>query len=253
VLCRQREHKPTLSTASIDESDTFTDLNTAFNEFVASPVTTRARAQSFNSMFVNSDFASNLISGSNNNPMFSQPVIHNPRRNSHPGPSKKNTPISKRNGGSRVPSRRTTSSGMPSPSETDTPPTLKHLNKFAGSASLEYDIDGFVEEMRREKHNNMLLGDDGFSVSDDSDIEEKTQAKKPNSGGRRPTGAGRTPANWIPPIAGLVELPATRLRNRQQKEKERLTNSSNVEANSSKGIPESAIPEIVRLIPDMQR
>ena len=32
-----------------------------------------------------------------------------------------------------------------------TTPTLKHLNKFVGSSSLEYDIDGFVEEMRERK------------------------------------------------------------------------------------------------------
>ena len=118
---------------------------------------------------------------------------------------------------------------MPSPTETDTPPSLRHLNKFVGSSSLEYDIDGFVDEMHREKHNNMLLGDDGISISGDSDVEETPEAKKPNAGVRRPTGPGRAPVNWIPPVAGLVEVPATRLRNRQQKEKERLANAAKVE------------------------
>lgn len=198
-------------------------------------------------MFANGDFSSSLISGLNNsnNPVFSQPIIHNTRRNSLPGPSKKNTAISKRNGGSRVTSRRTASNGMPSPAETDTPPILKHLNKFIGLSSLEYDIDGFVEEMRREKHNNMLLGDDGISVSGDSDVEEKQQAKKPNTGVRRPTGPGRAPANWIPPVAGLVEVPATRLRNRQQKEKERLASTTKVEPNLSTGTADDAISETV--------
>jgi hypothetical protein len=236
-------HKRKLSTTSFDETESIADLNTAFNEFVASPVTTRARAQSFNSMFANGDFSSNLISGFNNNPMFPQPIIYNPRRNSLPGPSKKNTPISKRNGGSRISSRRTISNGMPSPAETDATPTLKHLNKLVGSSNVEYDIDGFVEEMRREKHNNMLLADDGLSVSGDSDVEEKQQAKKPNSGVRRPTGAGRTPANWAPPIAGLVEVPATRLRNRQQKEKERLASAA--KENPSTTASDRAISEVV--------
>jgi hypothetical protein len=157
------------------------------------------------------------------------------RRNSLSGPSKITTK-SKRNSGikSKVSSRRTTSTGMPSPAETDTPPILKHLNKYARSSSLDYDIDGFVDEMRREKHNNMLFGDDGFSVSGDSDVEEKHEAKKPSSGARRPTGAGRTPANWIPPTPGLVEVPATRLRNRQQKEKEKLANASKVDPTEMK-------------------
>jgi hypothetical protein len=245
VLHRTKEHKRKLSPTSFDENESFADFNTAFNEFVASPVTTRARSQSFNSMFANAEFTTNLISGYNNNPVFSQPIIHNARRNSLPDPSKKNTATSKRNGGSRVTSRNVTSNGMPSPAETDTPPTLKHLNKFIGSSNLEYDIDGFVEEMRREKHNNMLLGDDGLSVSGDSDIEEKAHAKKPNSGVRRPTGAGRTPANWVPPIAGLVEVPATRLRNRQQKEKERLASASKTEPTSLNKTAENAIPEMV--------
>jgi hypothetical protein len=210
-------------------------------------VTTRARAQSFNSMFANGDFTSSLISGfsNSNNPVFSQPIIHNARRNSLPDSSKQNATISKRNGGSRVASRRDTSNGMPSPAETDTTPTLKHLNKFVRSSSLEYDIDGFVEEMRREKHNNMLLGDDGISVSGDSDVEEKQQAKKPNTGVRRPTGPGRAPASWIPPVAGLVEVPATRLRNRQQKEKERLANATKVEPNLSNATADDAISETV--------
>ena len=198
-------------------------------------------------MFANGDFSSSLISGfnNNNNPVFSQPLIHNARRNSLPDSSKKNAAISKRNGGSRVTSRRATSNGMPSPAETDTPPTLKHLNKFIGSSSLEYDIDSFVEEMRREKHNNMLLGDDAISVSGDSDVEEKQQAKKPNTGVRRPTGPGRAPANWVPPVAGLVEVPATRLRNRQQKEKERLANATKVEPNLSAGLADDAVSETV--------
>lgn len=195
-------------------------------------------------MFANGDLSSGLISGFNNsnNSAFSQPIIHNARRNSLPD---KNAAISKRNGGSRVNSRRATSNGMLSPAETDTAPTLKHLNKFIGSLKLEYDIDGFVEEMRREKHNNMLLGDDGISVSGDSDVEEKQQAKKPNAGVRRPTGPGRAPANWIPPIAGLVEVPATRLRNRQQKEKERLANETKVEPNLSPGTADDAVSETV--------
>jgi len=112
---------------------------------------------------------------------------------------------------------------MPSPSETDSAatPVLKHLHKFTGG-TLNYDIDGFVEEMRLEKHNMMLLGDD-LSISGDSDSDERVEnRKKPNAGVRRPTGAHRTPANYAPPVAGLVEIPATRLRNRQQKEKERL-------------------------------
>ena len=131
---------------------------------------------------------------------------------------------------------------MPSPAETDTPPTLKHLNKFVRSASIEYDIDGFVEEMRREKHNNMLLGDDSLSVSGDSEVEEKPEAKKPNSGVRRPAGVGRTPANWVAPVAGLVEVPATRLRNRQLKEKERLANATKLETDFS---PSTSAPEKV--------
>jgi hypothetical protein len=112
---------------------------------------------------------------------------------------------------------------------------------------LEYDIDGFVEEMRREKHNNMLFGDDGISISGDSDVEEKPEAKKPNSGARRPTGAGRTPANSIPPTPGLVEVPATRLRNRQQKEKEKekLKAATKVEQSESKRTS-SAPPESVQ-------
>ena len=200
-------------------------------------------------MFGNGEFSTNFISEYNNNPVFSQPIIHNTRRNSLPDPSKKNA-VSKRNGGPRITSRRATSNGMPSPAETDTAPTLKHLNKFLGSSSLEYDIDGFVDEMRREKHNNMLLGDDGISDSGDSDIEEKAQAKKPNSGIRRPAGAGRTPANWIPPIAGLVEVPATRLRNRQQKEKERLASVSNVEAIPTSNNSEGAICAMVIILRD---
>jgi len=215
---------PIMHSGGVSGSGSNADFTTAFNEFVGSPVTTRARAQSFNSMFANGEFSTTLMSGFNNNQSFNQPIIHNARRNSLPGPSKMNT-LSKRNGGSRVSSRRNTSNGMPSPAETDTIPTLKHLNMFVQSSSLEYDIDGFVEEMRREKHNNMLLAEDTMSVSD-SDVEEKADTKKPNSGVRRPAGAGRTPANWIPPTPGLVEVPATRLRNRQQKERERLASAS---------------------------
>jgi hypothetical protein len=182
-------------------------------------------------MFANGEFSTTLMAGINNNQSFNQPVIHNARRNSLPGPSKMNT-LSKRNGGSRISSRRNTSNGMPSPAETDTTPTLKHLNLFVQSVNLEYDIDGFVEEMRREKHNNMLLAEETMSVSD-SDVEEKADTKKPNSGVRRPTGAGRTPANWIPPTPGLVEVPATRLRNRQQKEKERLASATKMDPTPS--------------------
>ena len=237
-------YKRKLSTTSFDDdvpimhsggasgSGSNADFTTAFNEFVASPVTTRARAQSFNSMFANAEFSTTLMAGLSNNQSFNQPIIYNARRNSLPGPSKKNT-LSKRNGGSsRLSSRRNTSNGMPSPAETDTTPTLKHLNMFVQSSNLEYDIDGFVEELRREKHNNMLLAEDMMSVSD-SDVEEKADTKKPNSGVRRPTGAGRTPANWIPPTPGLVEVPATRLRNRQQKEKERLANASKMDTTPS--------------------
>lgn len=170
------------------------------------------------------------------------------RRNSLSGPSK-DTTKSKRQSGtkSKVSSRKTTSTGMPSPVEADTTPTLKHLNKFARSTSLDYDIDGFVEEMRREKHNMMLLGDDGISISGDSDVEEKPQTKKPNSGVRRPTGTGRTPANWTLPTPGLVEAPATRLRNRQQKEKERLASVAKIEPTDSKSTSEIAPSEIVQL------
>jgi hypothetical protein len=164
------------------------------------------------------------------------PTASTARRNSISGPSK-NTTVAKR---SRV-AKRTTSTGMPSPAETDTTPTLKHLHKFVRSSSVDYDIDGFVEEMRREKHNSMLFGDD-FSISGDSDVEEKPQAKKPNSGVRRPTGAGRTPANWIPPVPGLVEAPATRSRNKQ-KEKEKLTTAT--EGEPSTNPTERATSEIV--------
>jgi hypothetical protein len=136
---------------------------------------------------------------------------------------------------------------MPSPAETETTPTLKHLNKFVRDSSVDYDIDGFVDEMRREKHNTMFLGDEGFSVSGDSDVEEKPDTKKPHSGARRPTGTGRTPANWIPPIPGLVELPATRLRNRQQKEQERMANETTVEPPPSTGASKKAPPEMVCL------
>ena len=71
------------------------------------------------------------------------------------------------------------------------------------------------------------------------------QAKKPNSGSRRPAGAGRTPANWVPPVAGLVEVPATRLRNRQQKEKERLAYATKLEANSTTTVSGGPIPEVM--------
>ena len=207
------------------------EFTTALNEFVASPVTTRARAQSFNLLFANGDISANLMAGFSNNQTVNQPIIHNARRNSLPGPSKMNA-LPKRNVGSRVSSRLNTSNGMPSPTETDPTPTLKHLNTFVQSSSIEYDIDGFVEEMRREKHNNMLLAEDSMSTSD-SDVDEKADTKKPNAGARRPTGAGRTPANWIPPTPGLVEVPATRLRNRQQKERERLASESKANAVTS--------------------
>lgn len=134
---------------------------------------------------------------------------------------------------------------MPSPAESETTPTLKHLNKFVRNLSVDYDIDGFVDEMRREKHNMMLLGDEGYSASGDSDVEEMPDTKKPHSGVRRPTGAARTPANWIPPVPGLVELPATRLRNRKQKEEERLANDTNVERIPSTGASETAPQEMV--------
>jgi hypothetical protein len=212
-------HKRKLSSTSFDESS-YTDFK-AFNEFVASPVTTRARAQSFSAIIRNGDLHSALVSG-NSHPFTTPSIIHNTRRNSVSVPSQKNAAAShsKRH---RIPTRRTTENdSMPSPSETDsTTPILKHLHKFT-SGTLDYDIDGFVEDMRREKHNMMLLGDD-LSVSGGSDSDEKVEnRKKPNAGVRRPTGAHRTPTNYAPPVAGLVEVPATRLRNRQQKEKERL-------------------------------
>lgn len=209
------------------------------DEFVAAPVTTRARAQSFNSMHGNNDYSSALAAGLNNQGLPLQSVGRTTRRNSLPGPSK-NTAKSKRTGGTRTSSRRNTSNGMPSPAETETTPTLKHLNKYIRDASIDYDIDGFVDEMRREKHNLMLLGDEGFSVSGDSDVEEKPDTKKPHSGARRPTGTGRTPANSIPPIPGLVELPATRLRNRQQKEQERRASEIQEEPTPSAGTSKTA-------------
>jgi hypothetical protein len=213
---------------------------------VASPVTTRARASSFNSMFANGDFSSGLIPGFNNGHGFPQPIIHHVRRNSLPGASKKNTAKSKRTGGSRVSSRRTTSNGIPSPAETDSTPTMKHLNHFVRSSSVEYDIDGFVEEMRREKHINMLIAQDDTEDSDDSEIEETAEAKKPRAGGRRPASAGRRPANWIPPIPGLVEAPATRLRNRQQKEKEKLDHVVKETPAADPSNMEQVVPESVR-------
>jgi len=98
--------------------------------------------------------------------------------------------------------------------------------------------------MRREKHNLMLLGDD-LSISGDSDSDEKVEnRKKPNAGVRRPAGAHRTPTNYAPPVAGLVEIPATRLRNRQQKEKERLARESkekNEATSSGKASSETVI------------
>lgn len=126
---------------------------------------------------------------------------------------------------------------------------------FAQSSSLEYDIDGFIEEMRREKHNNMLLAEDSMSVSE-SDVEEKADTKKPNAGVRRPTGAGRTPANWVPPTPGLVEVPATRLRNRQQKEKERLASATIIDPSTTPTDPPATetvyFPFIYVLIIDPQ-
>jgi hypothetical protein len=134
---------------------------------------------------------------------------------------------------------------MPSPADTETTPTLKHLNKFVRDCSIDYDIDGFVDEMRREKHNLMLLGDEGYSASGDSDVEEKPEAKKPHSGARRPTGTTRTAASWVPPVPGLVELPATRLRNRQQKEQERRANEGHAAPTSSTSASGTAAPEMV--------
>jgi hypothetical protein len=222
--------------------DSFRDVSVGFNDLVSTPLTTRAREQSFNSMLT--DHSSTPWAEVNAQGI---PQTIPARRNSLSGPSKITTK-SKRNSGARsnVSSRRTTSNGMLSPAETETTPALKHLNKFARSTSLEYDIDGFVEEMQREKHNNMLFGDDGISISGDSDVEVKPEAKKPNSGARRPTGAGRTPANWIPPIPGLVEVPATRLRNRQQKEKEKekLKSATIVEPDSKR--MSSVLSELVQ-------
>jgi hypothetical protein len=222
-------HKRKLSTTSFDEESSYRDLK-AFNEYVASPVTTRARAQSFNAIIRNSDLHFALASGVPH--PFVQPVMHHTRRNSLSGPSQKNTAAShsKRH---RVSTRRTTENGIPSPSETDSAtPVLKHLHKFT-SGALDYDIEGFVEEMRREKHNMMLFGDD-LSVSGDSDSDERVEnKKKPNAGARRPTGGHRTPANYAPPIAGLVEVPATRLRNRQQKEKERIATETKTKSEAT--------------------
>lgn len=224
--------KRKLSTTAFDDDSSYRDFK-AFNEFVASPVTTRARAQSFNAIIRNGELHSALVSG--NSHSFTPPVIHNTRRNSLSGPSQKNTLGASHSKRHRIPSvRRTTETGMPSPSDTDSAtPILKHLHKFT-SGSLDYDIDGFVEEMRKEKHNMMLLGDD-LSVSGDSDSDEKVEnRKKPNPGVRRPTaGAHRTPANYAPPVAGLVEIPATRLRNRQQKEKERLAREEKEKSEST--------------------
>jgi len=215
----------------------------AFNEFVASPVTTRARAQSFNAIIRNGDLHSALVSGNPTHP-FTQPGIHNTQRNSVSGPSQKNISAShsKRH-------RRATDTAMPSPSETDsvTAPILKHLHKFT-AGTLDYDIDGFVEEMRREKHNMMLLGDD-LSISGDSDSDEKVEnKKKPNAGVRRPAGAHRTPANYAPPVAGLVEIPATRLRNRQQKEKERLARESKEKSEATSSGKASSETVIFRFV-----
>ena len=226
-------HKCKLSTASFDEDLSYRDVK-AFNEFVASPVTTRARAQSFNAIIQNGELHSALVSG-NPTHAFTQPGIHGVS-----GPSQKNTSTShsKRH-------RRATDTSIPSPSETDsvTTPVLKHLHKFT-AGTLDYDIDGFIEEMRREKHNLMLLGDD-LSISGDSDSDEKVEnRKKPNAGVRRPAGAHRTPTNYAPPVAGLVEIPATRLRNRQQKEKERLARESkekNEATSSGKASSETVI------------
>jgi len=218
------------SNTSLADEIQHSDFNTAFNEYVASPVTTRARAQSFNSMY-NSDFSSAVISGLNSS-AISQ---HNtgPRRNSISGPSKKNTAISKRGVVSRATSRKSLPNGILSPAELDIPLALKHLHKYTRTSSLGLDIDNFVEEMRKEKHNNMLLVDDGTSISGDSEAEEKPEAKKPSSGARRPTAPSRTLSTWVPPTPGLVEIPATRLRNRQLKEKERQTNAARDETGTS--------------------
>jgi hypothetical protein len=210
------------NTSVIDEIEHHHDFTAAFNEYVASPVTTRARAQSFNSMYHN-DFSSAVISGLNSSAISQHST--GPRRNSLPGPSKNTVAKSKRGAISRTTTRKSLQSGIPSPAETDTPPSLKHLHKYTQSSPLDLDIDNFVEEMRKEKHNNMLLADDGISVSGDSDTDEKPEAKKPSAGARRPAAASRMHSNWAAPTPGLVELPATRLRNRQQKEKERLANT----------------------------
>lgn len=79
----------------------------------------------------------------------------------------------------------------------------------------------------------MLLADDGISISGDSEVEEKPEAKKPSSGARRPTATGRTLASWVAPTPGLVEVPATRLRNRKLQERERLANATKEESNST--------------------
>jgi len=175
----------------------------------------------------NNDFSSAVISGLNSS-AISQHSTGN-RRNSLPGPSKKNGK-SKRGAKTRAAARKSVPNGTLSPTETDTPPALRNLRKYTQQTSpLDLDIDNFVEEMRREKHNNMLLGDDGISISGDSDSEEKPEAKKPTRGARRPAASSRITSNWVAPVPGLVELPATRLRNRQLKEKERLANAAKEE------------------------
>ena len=172
-------------------------------------------------MFANGDFSAG-IAGFSNNHGVTHPVVHTVRRASFPGSSTTNPPVPKRAGGSKVGCRRITSNGIPSPVETETTPYLKHLNKLVKEASVDYDIDGFVDDMRREKHQMMLLAQEESSDPDDSEVEEKADAKNPRAGSRRPAGGGRRPASSVQPVAGLVELPATRLRNRQQKEKEKI-------------------------------
>jgi hypothetical protein len=209
------------NTSLLDEVDSTSDFNAVLTEYVASPVTTRARTHSFNSR---ADLPSAVISGLNNS-VISPSTTPAVRRPSHTSDcSKSNTPKSKRNG-SRPSVRKSSSTGVVSPPEPERPATLKHLQKFTRSSEVDLDMDEFVEEMRREKHNMMLLAED-LSVSGESDVEEKPETKKPNGGVRRVTGTSRTPANWVAPVPGLVEIPATRLRNRQLKEKELLAKAA---------------------------
>jgi hypothetical protein len=236
------------NTSLFDDVESNSEFNAALNEYVASPVTTRARAQSFSSMY-HSDLPSAVISGLNNS-VISQSSTPATRRQSC-GSSKKSTPKSKRNG-ARNPVRKPFSTNFPSPTDTDATPTLKHLHRFTQTTGIDLDMHNFIEEMRQEKHNNMLLEDE-FSVSGDSDVEEKPEAKKPNGGARRPTSTSRTPANWVPPVPGLVEIPATRLRNRQLKEKERLAKAAKEGSHCMESVASDNVPRFdMSLIIDRQ-